>query len=248
MSAHAIEVIGARFSYPGGTVALEDLSFSVKPGTVFGFLGPNGSGKTTTLHVLLGMLKVQSGKLSVLGLDPAEDGQSVRRRSGALLEHAGLYEQMSAEDNLRFFGRAYGLSTDECDDRVEGLLTELGLRARGGERVGRWSKGMKQRLAIARAMVARPELLFLDEPTSGLDVGGSVEVREAIAGLAHGAGVTVFLTTHNMSEADALCDEVAIVRAGHMVFQGTPDEARTAAGSPDLESAFLRLQEDCHVR
>jgi ABC-2 type transport system ATP-binding protein len=248
MSAHAIDVDRLRFSYPGGVTALDDLSFSVAPGIVFGFLGPNGAGKTTTLHVLLGMLRREAGRVSVLGVDPSLDGGDVRRRSGALLEHTGLYEQLTAEENLRFYGRAYGLSDDECEGRVEALLTELELRARGRERVGTWSKGMKQRLAIARAMVARPELLFLDEPTSGLDVAGSVDVRRAIAALAHGAGVTVFLTTHNMSEAEALCDDVAIVRSGRVVFQGSPAEARIAAASPDLESAFLKLQEDSHVR
>jgi len=153
----------------GAVRALDGLDLEVPPGIVFGFLGPNGAGKTTTIRLLLGLLEPSGGRAAVLGLDTRSGADGIRDRSGALLEHHGLYERLSAEDNLAFYARAWRLSGDARRRRIRELLESLGLWERRAEPVGRWSRGMKQKLAVARALLHRPSLLFLDEPTAGLD-------------------------------------------------------------------------------
>jgi ABC-2 type transport system ATP-binding protein len=215
--------------------ALDGLTLEVPAGEVFGFLGPNGAGKTTTLNVLLGLLTPTSGDAEVLGYNTRTQGELIRTHSGALLEHSGIYEEMSAYDNLDFYGRAYRMSAPERQRRIQELLTRSGLWERRLERARTWSKGMKQRLAILRAMLHRPQLLFLDEPTAGLDVISASELRKDLVEMAHSEGITVFLTTHNMQEAENICREVAVIRAGKVLAVGTPDELRASAGGPRLE-------------
>ena len=215
--------------------AVDDLSLEVPSGIIFGFLGPNGAGKTTTINLLLGLLEPTSGRAEVLNFDTQTQAEEVRTRTGALLEHPGLYEQLSAEDNLEFYGRIWRMPATERQDRIKELLTHMGVWERRKERVGTWSKGMKQKLALARAMLHRPPLIFLDEPTAGLDVVAAVTVRDDLEALAAREGVTVFLTTHNMAEAERLCSQVAVIREGELVEIGHPDELRARAGGPRLE-------------
>jgi len=210
--------------------ALDSLRIEVPSGSVFGFLGPNGAGKTTTIRVLLGLLEPTAGRASVLGFDTQKEAGEIRRRSGALLEHAGLYERLSAEDNLEFFARAWRVEGAERKARIRELLSSLDLWERRGETVQTWSKGMKQKLAVARTLLHRPELIFLDEPTSGLDPVAAAALRDDLAGLAAREGVTVFLTTHNLDEAEKLCSRVGVIRKGKLLAVGHPDELRAARG------------------
>jgi ABC-2 type transport system ATP-binding protein len=215
--------------------AVDDLSLEVPSGIIFGFLGPNGAGKTTTINLLLGLLEPTSGRAEVLGFDTRTRADEVRTRTGALLEHHGLYEQLSAEDNLEFYSRIWCMPVTERQARIKELLTHIGVWERRKERVGTWSKGMKQKLALARAMLHRPPLIFLDEPTAGLDVVAAVTVRDDLEALVAREGVTVFLSTHNMAEAEILCSQVAVIREGELVAIGHPDELRARAGGPRLE-------------
>lgn len=228
----------------GTVTAVDNLSIEVPTGKIFGFLGPNGSGKTTTIHLLLGLLEPTAGSAEVLGFDTRNGTGELRARTGALLEHHGLYEQLTAEENLRFQGRVHGLAGDEVGNRIEELLTHMGVWERRAERVGDWSRGMKQRLAIARALLHRPHLVFLDEPTAGLDVVAATAVRNDLATLAASEGTTVFLTTHNMVEAEKLCSRIAVIRDGRLLACGTPDEIKAATGQANLEDAFLNMMEE----
>jgi ABC-2 type transport system ATP-binding protein len=207
----------------------------VPAGGIYGFLGPNGAGKTTTINILLGLLEPTAGRAKVLGFDTATQGDQVRTRVGALLEHTGLYELMSAEDNLDFYGRAWRMPVAERKARIKELLTRIGYWERRREKVGKWSRGMRQKLAVARALMHRPELVFLDEPTAGLDVMAANDLRAQLAELAAEEGVTVFLTTHNMVEAERLCSQVAVIRSGQLMAVGHPDELRQRSGGPRVE-------------
>jgi ABC-2 type transport system ATP-binding protein len=207
----------------------------VPAGTIFGFLGPNGAGKTTTIRLLLGLLEPTAGQAQVLGFDTRAQADEVRTRTGALLEHTGIYEQLSAEDNLEFYGRAWRLPKAERQARIKELLTDMGLWERRCDRAGTWSRGMKQKLALARALLHRPSLVLLDEPTAGLDVPSATAVRDDLAALAAREGVTVFLTTHNMAEVEKLCSRVAVIRQGKLVAVGHPDELRARAGGPHVK-------------
>ena len=215
--------------------ALNNLSLEVPSGIIFGFLGPNGAGKTTTINLLLGLLEPTSGRAEVLGFDTRTQADKIRTRSGALLEHPGVYEQLTAEDNLEFYGRVWRLPVAERQARIKELLSHMGLWERREERVGTWSKGMMQKLALARAMLHRPPLIFLDEPTAGLDVVSALAVRKDLESLVARERVTVFLTTHNMAEAERLCSRVAVIRDGELVAVGHPDELRARAGGPRVE-------------
>ncbi len=215
--------------------AVDGLSLEVPAGIIFGFLGPNGAGKTTTINLLLGLLEPTSGRAEVLGFDTRTQADEVRTRTGALLEHSGIYEQLTAEDNLEFYGRVWRMAATERQARIQELLTHMGLWERRKERAGMWSKGMKQKLALARTMLHRPPLVLLDEPTAGLDVVSAVAVREDLESLTAREGVTVFLTTHNMAEAEKLCSRVAVIREGKLVALGHPDQLRARAGGPRVE-------------
>jgi len=215
--------------------AVDNLCLKVPKGIVFGFLGPNGSGKTTTIRLLLGLLKPTSGRASVLGFDIQSQADEIRCRTGALLEHSGLYERLSAEDNLEFYGRVWQMPPTQRRARIRELLSNLGLWQRRQERVGGWSRGMKQKLAVARAMLHRPPLIFLDEPAAGLDPIAAVALCDDIAEMATREGVTVFLTTHNLTEAEKLCTLVGVIRQGRLLAVGHPDDLRSRSGSPRLE-------------
>src|SRR6266568_4972946 len=217
------------------TRAVDGLSIEVPRSAVFGFLGPNGSGKTTTIRMLLGLLEPTFGKVSVLGFDAASQSDEIRLRSGCLLEYSGLYERLSAEDNLELFGRIWKIPRLDRRARIQELLQTFGLWERRREAAGVWSRGMKQKLAVARALLHRPPLIFLDETTAGLDPVAAAALREDLAALARREGVTVFLTTHNLPEAEKLCAQVGVIRQGKLVTVGTPDELRVRTGGPQAE-------------
>lgn len=215
--------------------AVDQVSLEVPRGMIFGFLGPNGAGKTTTIRLLLGLLEPTQGRAEVLGYDTRTHADEIRARTGALLEHTGLYERLSAEDNLEFYGRIWRMPGAARQARIQELLTHLGLWERRQETVGTWSRGMKQKLAIARALFHRPPLIFLDEPTAGLDPIAAAALREDFAALAQREGVTVFLTTHNLAEAEKLCQQVGVIRKGRLLTVGSPDALRASQGKPRLE-------------
>ena len=216
--------------------AVDGLTLEVPRGIIFGFLGPNGAGKTTTINLLLGLLEPTAGRAEVLGLDPWRDGDSVRSRTGAVLEQTGIYDQLTAEDNLEFYARVGRMPTAERRERIRELLTGAALWERRRDRAGTWSRGMKQRLALARALLHRPELVLLDEPTAGLDVMAATDVRADLTGLAGNDGTTIFLTTHNMAEAERLCALVAVIRGGRLLAVGSPADLRsTTVGTPRIE-------------
>jgi len=206
----------------GENLAVNQLSFSVNKGEVFGLLGPNGAGKTTTVRMLAALLVPSSGSAWVAGYRLGQDDQKVRAKIGLLPEAPGLYDALTAEQNLAFYGEMYGLQNKAY--QIQRYLDLLGLWHRRFEPVGTFSKGMRQKLAIARALLHEPEVLFLDEPTSGLDPQASRLVREFIAGLRK-EGRTIILTTHNLEEADRLCDRVAVL-SGHLLALDAPGELR----------------------
>lgn len=208
--------------------AVDNLRLSIPQGIVFGFLGPNGAGKTTTIRLLLGLIEPTDGSAEVLGYDIRSQSEAVREETGALLEHTGLYERLTAEDNLEFFGRVNRMPQSERSDRIKELLTRFGLYERRSDRVGSWSRGMKQKLAVARAMLHRPSLLFLDEPTAGLDPVAAAGLRDTLASLVDEDGLTVFLTTHNLNEAEKLCSLVGVINKGKLISVGPPDNLRSA--------------------
>lgn len=220
-----------------GHCAVDELTLRIPTGIVFGLLGPNGAGKTTTIRLLLGLLEPSSGTARVLGHDTRTQSDAIRERAGALLEHAGLYERLSAEDNLEFYGRVFRLPRAERRSRIEELLTHLDLWDRRHDTVATWSRGMKQKLAIARAMLHRPQLLFLDEPTAGLDPVAAAALRDDLAALVAREHVTVFLTTHNLAEAETLCEFVAVLRNGKLLATGTPREVRAGSLRDHVEVA-----------
>lgn len=209
--------------------AVDHLSISIPTGTIFGLLGENGAGKTTTVHLLLGLLQPTSGRAEILGKDSATQGDAVRAQCGVLLEHHGLYERMSATDNLAFHGRIHHMNNAQITARAQELLTHLNLWERRDEQVKTWSKGMKQKLALARAVFHRPAVVLLDEPTAGLDPVAAASLREDLLRLAKDEGTTLLLNTHNLPEAEKVCDLVGVLKAGKLLATGTLESLR--AGS-----------------
>jgi ABC-2 type transport system ATP-binding protein len=243
MSAPLVVVEGLVRAFDGRRV-VDDISFQVRAGEIYGFLGHNGAGKTTTVRLLCGVLQRDAGRVSVLGLDPLTDGDALRARIGVLTESHALDERFSAHENLAYFAGIAGLFDDAARGRIDELLTFFELKDRADSRVEDFSKGMKQKLAIARALLARPEIVFLDEPTSGLDPVASRHLYEHMKTLAREQGHAIFFTTHRLVEAAELCDRVAILSRGKIVIDGTPREIVTAAGG----HAPLHLDVDDVVR
>jgi ABC-2 type transport system ATP-binding protein len=215
-----IEVYDLQRTF-GEQKAVDGITFRVEPGEVFGLLGPNGAGKTTTVRLLNGILPPSAGSARVFGLDPVKDGASIRQRTGVLTETPALYERLSARENLEFFATLQNLPRPELDRRVDEMLAFFELSARAGDKVETYSKGMKQRLALVRALVHQPPLLFLDEPTSGLDPEAAQQVDDLIADLGRTDGQTVILATHNLLEAQRLCDRVVIMNHGRILAMGS---------------------------
>ncbi|MGE5484081.1 MAG: ABC transporter ATP-binding protein [Ignavibacteriales bacterium] len=220
-----------------GFRAVDDLSLEVPAGAVFGFLGPNGAGKTTTIRMMLGLLEPTAGDIRVLGFDARTQADRVRERVGVLLDNDGLYDRLTAYDNLDYFGRIYRLPGIERATRIQQLLEHLGLWEHRREKAKVFSRGMRQKLALARALLHRPPLLILDEPTTGLDAPSAVALREDLLNLARSEGVTVFLTTHNLAEAEKVCDRVAVIQSGHVLAEGSPADLSARVSRPRVEIA-----------
>lgn len=221
---NAIETKNLSRSF-GTRLAVDHLTLSVPYGTVFGFLGPNGAGKTTTVRMLTALIAPTSGSATIAGHALGEHNSTIRRQVGTLTEAPGLYDTLSALQNLVFFARLYDLTAVRATQQAERYLKALGLWERRDDAVGGFSKGMRQKLAIARALLHEPQIIFFDEPTSGLDPEASRTVREFIKEL-RASGRTIFLTTHNLPEADELCDTVALFRT-RLLQVDTPSNLRT---------------------
>lgn len=228
----------------GDITAVNQLTLSVQRGEVFGLLGPNGAGKTTTVRMLAALLIPSSGEAWVAGLQVGKEDQQIRRKIGLLPEAPGLYDALSAEQNLLFYGAMYGM--EDVASQIKRYLELLGLWNRRYEPVGTFSKGMRQKLAIARALLHEPEVLFLDEPTSGLDPQASRLVREFIADL-KGEGRTIILCTHNLEEADRLCDRVAVI-SGHLLALDSPAELRKKLFGRKVVFHLQEMKPDFPVR
>lgn len=225
-----------KLTYDFGSLrAVDNLTIEVSAGTIYGFLGPNGAGKTTTINLLLGLLVPTIGNASVLGFDVRKQGDMIRGNVGALLEYTGLYEQLNAVDNLRFYGKIWKIAPIELDNRIKELLIHMRLWDRRTEKVVKWSKGMKQQLALARSLLHHPRLLFLDEPTAGLDVMAAAAIHTDLLSITEKEGMTIFLTTHNLAEAEKLCQDVAFINQGKLLAIGKPDELIRQSAIPGIE-------------
>ena len=215
---------GVRFAY-GDTVAVNDVSFSLPPGEILGFLGPNGAGKSTTIKMLTGQLKPAAGTIEILGMNMPAQREKIQARLGVCFEEKNLYVSMTGRENLVFFSKLFGVR----DFEAEPLMERVGLSARLDDRVSEYSKGMKQRLMMARALINTPAVLLLDEPTDGLDPVSAISIRDLIRREAD-RGAAVLLTTHDMHEADTLSDRVAFINQGSILTIDTPDNLKLAHG------------------
>lgn len=224
----------------GGIVAVDDLTLSVSRGEVFGVLGPNGSGKTTTIRMLCGLLEPTSGSALVAGFDVRTQAEQVRRHIGYMSQKFGLYTDMTAFENLDFYAAVYGLVGRERRDRIEELMTELELGERRNQLVGTLSGGWKQRIALACAISHRPKILFLDEPTAGVDPAARRRFWQTIYQLAS-QGTTILVTTHYMDEAER-CGRVAFLSRGHLIALGTTSDVSRKFGLASIEDVFIELQ------
>jgi ABC-2 type transport system ATP-binding protein len=233
MADQAIEVSDLSYSY-GDIKAVDGVSFSVAPGEILGFLGPNGAGKSTTIKMLTGQLGPDSGSIRVLGMSHTDQREQIQARMGVCFEEKNLYEAMSGEENLRFFASLFGIKGVDTD----GLLRRVGLGDRAKDRVAKYSKGMRQRLMMARTLVNSPDVLFLDEPTDGLDPVSAKAIRVLIEQEAD-RGAAVLLTTHDMHEADELSDRVAFITDGRLHAIDTPERLKLQYG---VRSVKVRMQ------
>lgn len=211
--------------YYGSFCAVDHISFSVGSGEFFGFLGPNGSGKTTTIRMLTGLSKPSGGSAYVLGYDVLSKITEAKRYIGVVPDISNLYNELSARENLLFMAKLYGIPREQRELKADELLKLFGLYERRNDRFETFSRGMKRALTIAAALIHSPKILFLDEPTTGLDVVAAQSLRNLISNL-HNQGLTVFLTTHYLEEADHLCDRIAILVKGIIVKVGTPEELK----------------------
>ncbi|HDJ99856.1 MAG TPA: ABC transporter ATP-binding protein [Firmicutes bacterium] len=231
---NVIEAKNLTYSY-GKLTAVDHISFNVKKGEILGFLGPNGAGKTTTFKMLIGLLKPKEGDALILGMDIKKETKRIQRRIGVCFEYTNLYEELSAKDNLVLFADLFGIK----DFDPINLLERVGLKGKENDKVKTFSKGMKQRVMVARALVNKPEVLFLDEPTSGLDPVSSEEIRSLILEERE-RGATVFLTTHDMHEADKLSDRVAFINKGKIVALDAPLNLKQKFGKRALKVKVLK--------
>lgn len=225
----------------GDFLAVDRLDFEIKEGEIFGLLGPNGAGKTTTIRMLAAIFPPSDGTAEVAGFDIQKEGMKVRSQVGILSENSSIYERLSARDNLEFFAKLYDVPKQEINERIEHLGELFDLHSRLDERAGTFSKGMKQKLAIARALMHDPPVLFLDEPTSALSPEASKVIRDLLVDLAKDRSRTICICTHNLFDAERVCDRVAVIRKGKILTIGTPDEiSNRFSGPPTIR---IRLKE-----
>ncbi len=237
----AVTAITKKF---GEITAVDEVSFEVEEGEFFGFLGPNGAGKTTLIRMLTTLLKPTSGKAVVSGCDIEDDPAEVRRRIGVVPQAMTSDLDLTGYENMDFYGRFYGIRSGERKERIAYLLDKVGLAARANDLVATYSGGMRRRLEIARVLVHRPKLLFLDEPTIGLDPQSRRVVWDFLEKLIEGDSMTIFLTTHYMEEAEALCGRVAIIDSGKIIVLGSPEELKSQIPGKDIISITLEELSD----
>lgn len=216
MDNHIIKTNGLYYSYSGKETTLSDINMRVERGSIYGFLGPNGSGKTTTLSVLLGLLPHQQGSIRIFGQDIQGSRMAILKKVGSLIESPSLYSHLTARENLAVYRRIYGLPAQ----RIAEVLQTVGLAETAGKTVKKFSLGMKQRLAVALALLPRPELLILDEPTNGVDPAGIIELRELIKTLNRNEGMTILVSSHILAEMEKMVSHVGIICKGRILFQG----------------------------
>ncbi len=238
-SGDSVTVRGLRRVF-GARVAVEGLDLGIGTGEVFGLLGPNGSGKTTIIRMLCGLMKPTAGSATVVGYDVVAEPEKVRRRIGYMSQRFGLYDDLTVAENMRFYASVYGLSGNARRTRIEEQLAELGLEERAGQLAGTMSGGWKQRLALACATAHRPSMLFLDEPTAGVDPASRRLLWQWVYGLAK-QGTTILVTTHYMDEAER-CERLAFLSRGHLIAVGTVGEVLTQFAQPTIEDVFIELQ------
>ena len=232
---NGIEVEGLVREFKGGVRAVDGIDLVVEPGEIYGFLGPNGAGKSTTVLMLTTLLPPTAGTARVAGHDIVREGPEVRRAIGAALQEAALDPLLTGREHMRLQTTLQGVPKDERAARGDALLERVGLMEAADRKVRGYSGGMKRRLDLALALVHHPRILFLDEPTTGLDPQSRADMWQEVARLAHDDGVTVFLTTQYLEEADVLADRIAIIDHGRIVARGTPDELKAEIGRPTLE-------------
>jgi ABC-2 type transport system ATP-binding protein len=240
LNAPAVHTEKLRKTY-GALVAVESLDLEIQRGEVFGLLGPNGSGKTTTIRMLCGLVTPTSGRADVVGVDVVKSPETVRRRIGYMSQRYGLYDDLTVEENLRFYSAVYGLVGRDRESRIKAHLDQLGLSPRVRQMAGGLSGGWKQRLALACATAHQPDLLFLDEPTAGVDPAARRLFWQTIYELAR-TGTTILVTTHYMDEAQR-CQRLAFLSRGHLIAVGTPDDVVAQFGAASVEDVFVRLQQ-----
>jgi ABC-2 type transport system ATP-binding protein/sodium transport system ATP-binding protein len=239
-----VDKLSRRFSLADGgeVLAVDEVSFAVSAGEVYGLLGPNGAGKTTTLRMLLGLLRPTSGQATVAGYRSSEFPDEVKRRVGLVSTSAGLYPHLTVREMLLFFADLYGVPVEQAREELERLSGLLGLTELLGRRCATLSTGQKQRVNLTRALIHRPPVLLLDEPTLGLDVLGSQVVAEFVAHLRH-EGKAVILTTHRLDEAERLCDRFGLLHRGRIIRSGTLAELKAETGCSGLVEMFLKLSQ-----
>jgi sodium transport system ATP-binding protein len=224
----------------GEVKAVQGISFEVRDGEITGLLGPNGAGKTTTLRMLYSLLPPDEGEIRIDGLDPTKDAMAIKRTLGVVPDSRGLYTRMSARENIAYYGKLHGMSAGDIKSRIEELVDTLDMADFIERRTEGFSQGQRVKVAIARAMIHRPQTVLLDEPSNGLDVMSTRALRRYIISLKD-AGHSVILSTHIMQEVAALCDRIIIIANGQIAADGTKDELLQKSGCDTLEDAFVRL-------
>ena len=237
-SNYILETSGLSHSFGGGVRVLEDVSLTVEAGSIYGFLGPNGAGKTTTLRLILGLLKRQEGSIRIFGHELEKHRIETLRRVGSMIESPSIYSHLTARENLALLQRIHRCPAARIDE----VLALVGLSGTGKKKAGQFSLGMKQRLAIAVALLADPQLLILDEPTNGLDPNGIIEIREMLKALNRDRGITILISSHLLSEIERLVTHIGIINKGKVVFQGTLDDLKTQ----QQRSIHVRLEASPH--
>jgi ABC-2 type transport system ATP-binding protein len=222
-------------------VALNEVNIDVKRGEVVGLLGPNGAGKTTLIRVLVGLLTPTAGKAYVLGRDVTKEIDYIRERVALLPQEAGIYERLTARENIVYYGGMYGIPEEELQKRADRLLDIVGLREKEDYQVRGFSGGMKRKVLVARSLVSEPEIVFLDEPTTGVDTIGARVVRNLLKKLSSEENRTIILTTHDLNEVQQLCDRVGILNEGNLVAVGKPGEIEDQFKAANLEEVFVGL-------
>jgi ABC-2 type transport system ATP-binding protein len=233
---NGIKATGLAREFKGGVRAVDGIDLEVNPGEIYGFLGPNGAGKSTTVHMLTTLLPPTAGSAQVAGFDVLNEGAKVRDAIGAALQEAALDPQLTAREHMRLQGALHGLPKAERTKRGEELIARVGLDDAADRRVGGYSGGMKRRLDLALALLHGPSVLFLDEPTTGLDIQSRTALWDEVARLSRDQGMTVFLTTQYLEEADQLAERVGIIDNGRIVARGTPKSLKAEVGRPTVEA------------